>query len=91
MESVGDPGDEFPLMPGPGQLVGAGLARSVRAGNRGEKLAQKVKTGGSGAWGAIPMPPNNVPDADLNALVAWAILSRAAREGFQARFIKGQR
>jgi len=38
-----------------------------------QKLAQKVKTGSSGAWGAIPMPPNNVPDADLNALVAWVL------------------
>jgi len=38
-----------------------------------QKLAQKVKIGGSGAWGAIPMPPNNVPDADLNALVAWVL------------------
>jgi len=25
------------------------------------KLQQKIKTGGSGVWGAIPMPPNNVP------------------------------
>lgn len=33
------------------------------------KLAQKVKAGGSGVWGAIPMPPNNVPDADLDTLV----------------------
>lgn len=39
------------------------------------KLAAKVKTGGSGVWGAIPMPPNNVPDADLKNLVEW-ILSR---------------
>ncbi len=38
-----------------------------------QKLAQKVKNGGSGAWGAIPMPPNNVPDADLNAMVAWVL------------------
>jgi cytochrome c len=42
-------------------------------GSAPQKLAQKVKTGGSGAWGAIPMPPNNVPDADLNALVAWVL------------------
>ena len=33
------------------------------------KLEQKVKNGGSGVWGAIPMPPNNVPDADLKTLV----------------------
>ena len=39
------------------------------------RLAQKIKNGGSGVWGAIPMPPNNVPDADLNMLVEW-ILAR---------------
>jgi cytochrome c len=37
------------------------------------KLEQKVKNGGSGVWGAIPMPPNNVPDADLKALVEWIL------------------
>jgi cytochrome c len=38
------------------------------------KLMQKVKGGGSGVWGAIPMPPNpQVPDADLKALVSWIL------------------
>ncbi len=37
------------------------------------KLAAKVKAGGSGVWGAIPMPPNNVPDADLKKLVDWIL------------------
>ena len=37
------------------------------------KLEHKVKDGGSGAWGAIPMPPNNVPDADLKTLVTWVL------------------
>jgi cytochrome c len=37
------------------------------------KLAAKIKSGGSGAWGAIPMPPNNVPDADLKKLVDWIL------------------
>ena len=40
------------------------------------KLAQKVKNGGSGVWGAIPMPPNNVPDADLKALVEWILATK---------------
>jgi len=40
------------------------------------KLEQKVKNGGSGVWGAIPMPPNNVPDADLKALVAWILSTK---------------
>ena len=40
-----------------------------------EKLALKIKTGGGGVWGPIPMPPNNVSDADLSKLVGW-ILTR---------------
>ena len=39
------------------------------------KLAAKIKAGSSGTWGSIPMPPNNVPDADLKQLVA-SILSQ---------------
>jgi cytochrome c len=37
------------------------------------KLIGKVKAGGSGVWGAIPMPPNNVPDADIKTLVDWVL------------------
>ena len=37
------------------------------------KLIGKVKGGGSGVWGAIPMPPNNVPDADVKTLVEWVL------------------
>ena len=40
------------------------------------KLEQKVKNGGSGVWGAIPMPPNNVPDADLKTLVEWILATK---------------
>ena len=37
-------------------------------------LAEKIKKGGVGAWGQIPMPPNDkVPAADLNALVKWVL------------------
>jgi cytochrome c len=38
-----------------------------------EKLVHKVKNGGSGVWGAIPMPPNNVPDADIRTMVEWVL------------------
>lgn len=35
-------------------------------------LMKKVKDGGKGAWGDIPMPPNgHVKDPDIKALVAW--------------------
>lgn len=39
-----------------------------------QKLAAKVKAGGSGVWGPIPMPPNaQVSDADIKTLVAWVL------------------
>lgn len=38
------------------------------------KLADKVKKGGTGVWGQVPMPPNAaVPDADIQALVKWIL------------------
>lgn len=38
------------------------------------KLIDKVKKGGVGVWGQIPMPPNSaVPDADVKKLVAWIL------------------
>jgi cytochrome c len=37
-------------------------------------LTKKVKEGGSGVWGQIPMPPNAaVPEADVKELVAWIL------------------
>ena len=40
------------------------------------KLQQRIKSGGSGVWGAIPMPPNNIPDADLKTLVDWILATK---------------
>jgi cytochrome c len=41
------------------------------------KLFDKVKKGGTGVWGQIPMPPNDkVPDADLKALVKWVLTTK---------------
>lgn len=37
------------------------------------KLATKIKAGGSGAWGAIPMPPNNVSEAEAKKLADWIL------------------
>ncbi len=38
------------------------------------KLVQKVKQGGQGNWGSIPMPPNaHVKDADIQLLVRWVL------------------
>jgi cytochrome c len=38
------------------------------------KLFDKVKKGGAGVWGPVPMPPNaQVPDADVKTLVNWIL------------------
>lgn len=38
-------------------------------------LIAKVKAGGAGVWGKIPMPPNSpkVSDADIKAIVDWTL------------------
>ena len=49
------------------------------AGQKGveAKLVEKVKKGGTGVWGQVPMPPNSsVPDADLRALVKWVLSTK---------------
>ena len=41
------------------------------------KLQNKVKVGGAGTWGAIPMPPHaHVPDGDINVLVKWMLTGK---------------
>jgi cytochrome c len=38
------------------------------------KLVEKVKKGGVGVWGQVPMPPNSaVSDADVKTLVKWVL------------------
>ena len=38
------------------------------------KLSEKVKKGGTGVWGSIPMPPNvTVSEADIKDLVTWIL------------------
>ncbi|HJU70530.1 MAG TPA: c-type cytochrome [Paucimonas sp.] len=46
------------------------------AGQKGaeDKLTQKVLKGGSGVWGAIPMPANaQVTEAEARTLVKWIL------------------
>ncbi len=37
-------------------------------------LAGKIKSGGSGVWGAIPMPPSAITDKDTQAIAQWLSL-----------------
>jgi cytochrome c len=44
------------------------------------KLARKVKDGGSGVWGMIPMPAHqSMSDADIRSVVAWVLAGAPAR------------
>ena len=36
-------------------------------------LAQKVRQGGAGAWGTVPMPPQAIDDADLRTVIGWIL------------------
>ena len=54
--------------------------KDVAAKYKGDKTAEaklvaKVKAGGSGVWGPMPMPPNSpqVKDADITAIVQWVL------------------
>jgi cytochrome c len=60
------------------KLVGPGF-QQIAAKYKGDaqapvKLALKVKNGGSGVWGAIPMPAHPaMSDADIRTVVDWVL------------------
>lgn len=62
------------------KLVGPAF-KDVAAKYRGNKdaaaqLADKVRKGGKGVWGPIPMPPSGpdkIGDADLKAALDWVL------------------
>jgi len=57
------------------KIVGPGfreIAARYAGRHDGEShLAGKIRTGGQGSWGAIPMPPQTVPDSDIAVLAKW--------------------
>ena len=66
------------------KLVGPSY-KEVAAKYKGDKnalatLTKKVKTGGSGVWGPVPMPANAaVSDADLKTVVEWVLAGAPAK------------
>ncbi len=34
-------------------------------------LAARIRSGGSGIWGAMPMPPQSLPEADAQSIARW--------------------
>ena len=63
-----------------GKLVGPPLAEIARK-YKGQpeaidKLVKKVRQGGSGVWGVIPMPTHDhVPEDDVKTIVTWVVAS----------------
>lgn len=61
------------------KVLGPGF-KDVAAKYKGDasaegKLVTKVKAGGSGVWGPMPMPANSpqVKDADIKTIVKWIL------------------
>ena len=62
------------------KLVGPAY-KEVAKKHKGQKdaeaaLIKKVRSGGAGVYGQIPMPPNSpsqISDADLKAMVEWVL------------------
>ena len=63
------------------KLLGPGF-KEVAAKYRSDKgaetmLVKKVKEGGKGVWGEMPMPPNaHVKDADIATIVKWILAQK---------------
>jgi len=38
-----------------------------------DELAKKIKNGGVGTWGQVPMPPQNVTDEEAKELAQWIL------------------
>ncbi len=50
------------------------IAQRYRGKDAHGALAQKIRGGGQGAWGPVPMPPQpQVPESDIQAMVRWIL------------------
>jgi S-disulfanyl-L-cysteine oxidoreductase SoxD len=54
------------------KIVGPGFNDIAKKhGDKVDYLVGKIKQGGVGVWGPIPMPAQSLPDADAKAIAAW--------------------
>jgi cytochrome c len=59
------------------KIVGPGLVEIARKqAGKTDYLLGKIRQGGVGVWGSIPMPPQNLPESDAKVLAEW--ISRGA-------------
>ncbi|MFZ2388317.1 MAG: c-type cytochrome [Polaromonas sp.] len=55
-----------------GKLIGPSFADIARKhAGKADYLAGKIKSGGSGVWGPIPMPAQSLGETEAKALAAW--------------------
>lgn len=40
------------------------------------RLAKKIRGGGAGAWGVVPMPANDVTPAEAQRLARWVLMQK---------------
>ena len=54
------------------KVVGPGFNEIAKKhSGKADYLAGKIKSGGSGVWGPVPMPPQSLPEADAKTIAAW--------------------
>jgi cytochrome c551/c552 len=54
------------------KLVGPSWSEiGQRHAGRADYLAEKIRSGGSGVWGAIAMPPQAIAESEARAIAAW--------------------
>ena len=54
------------------KLVGPSFVEIARRhAGKTDYLVGKIRSGGTGVWGGIPMPPQTLPDADLRQIATW--------------------
>lgn len=54
------------------KVVGPGFNEIAKKhSGKVDYLQGKIKSGGAGVWGPIPMPPQNLPEADAKAIATW--------------------
>jgi cytochrome c len=54
------------------KIVGPSFADVAKKhAGKADYIAAKIKSGGSGVWGPIPMPAQTLSDAEAKTIAAW--------------------
>jgi cytochrome c len=48
-------------------------ARYAKDAGAEDRLARKIRDGGAGSWGVVPMPSNDVTPAEAKELAHWVL------------------